>query len=203
MPGSLVPLTLGRWGEQGRRRKRKRTGMQVVSVTKEAVRWALLWYCHTGSCCWSANSVLEEGPPPFSLSLVSMTLIRRRLPTVDVAASEAGGSPLQPLGGEGTLTGGKEEGRAQSHWGEVGNSQEMSQGEEAGREEVVEEGMEIQKADSAGLFAAPGVPMGGLPSSASLVLGVEQEVQRNLLKVTQLPTRSWTTYPSEELGQIC
>lgn len=50
---------------------------------------------------------------------------------------------------------------------EVGSSPVMSRGEEAGRGEVGEEGMGSQ-ADGFGLFAAPGAPMGGLPSSASL-----------------------------------
>lgn len=60
------------------------------------------------------------------------------------------------------------EGKAQSHWGVVGSSQGMSQGEQAERGEVGEEGMGSQKAGDAGLFAAPEVPTEGLPSSASL-----------------------------------
>lgn len=96
-----------------------------------------------------------------------MTTTMRRLPTVEVAVFEAGGSPRQPLGGDGTLMGGEEEGKAQSHWEEAGSSQVMSQGEEAGLGVVGEEGMGTQIADGAGPFAAPGVLMGGLPSSAS------------------------------------
>lgn len=95
------------------------------------VRGALKLYCHTGLCCWSAGSVLEEeGLPPFSASFVSMTMTtRKRSLAVEVAASEAGGSPQRPLGGDGTLTGGEEEGKAQSHLGEAGSSQVMSRGE--------------------------------------------------------------------------
>ncbi len=168
MPGSSAPLISGTWGGQERRRKNKRTGREVASETKEVVRGALKLYCHTGSCCWSADSVLEEGLPPFSVSLVSMKMTtRKRLPAVEVVASEAGGSPRQPLGGDGTLMGGEEEGKAQSHWGEAGSSQVMSQGEEDGQGVVGEAGMGTQMADGAGPFAAPVTPMGGLPSSAS------------------------------------
>lgn len=42
----------------------------------------------------------------------------------------------------------------------------MYQREEAGRGEVGEEGMGTQRIDVVGLFAAPGVPTVGLPSSA-------------------------------------
>lgn len=56
--------------------------------------------------------MLEEGPPPFSVSLVSMTMIRRWGLR---GASEAGDSPRRPLGGDGTLIGGEEEGKALSH----------------------------------------------------------------------------------------
>lgn len=161
-------MILGKCGGQARRRKNKRTEKEVGSETEEAVRGALKSYCHTGLCCWSSGSVLEEGLPPFSVSLVSMmTSTWRRLPKDGVAASEAGGSPQRPLGDDGTLMDGEEEGKAQSHWGEVGSSQVMSRGEKAGRGEVGEEGMGTQRADGAGLFAGPGVPMGGLPSSAS------------------------------------
>lgn len=157
----------GRWGGQERRKKNKRTGREVGSETEEVAKGALKLYCHTGSCCWIAGSVLEEGLPPFSVNLVSMTtMTRRRLLTVETA-SEAGGSPRRPLGGDETLMGGEEEGKAQSHWGEVGSSQ-VSRGEQAGRGEVVEEGMGTQRADGAGQSAVPGVPTGGLPSSASL-----------------------------------
>lgn len=140
-----------------------RTGREVESETEEVARGAL--YCHTEVCCWFAGSVLEEGLPPFSVSLVSMTMTkRRRLPAVEVAASEAGGSPLQPLGGDGTPMGGEEEGTAQNHWGEVGSSQVMSLVGKTGRREEGEEGMGTQRTDGGGLFAAPGVPTGGLPS---------------------------------------
>lgn len=132
---------------------------------------------------------------------VSMTTTtRRKVPTVEADASEAGGSPRPPLGGDGTLTGGEEEGKAQSHWGEAGSSRGMSRGEEAGRGEVGEEGMGTH---GAGMFAAPGGPTAGSPSSASPASEAEQEVQRNLSKETQSPTRSWTRYPFEEFGQIC
>lgn len=90
------------------------------------------------------------------------------MPIVEVAASEAGDSPQQPLGGGGTLMGVEEEGTAQSHWGEAGSSQVMSRREEAERGEVGEEGMGTQTVDGAGLFAAPAAPTGGLPSSTSL-----------------------------------
>lgn len=169
MPGCLALLISGRLGGQERRRKSKKSGREVGFETEEVVRGALTVYCHTGLCCWSAGLALEERLPPFSASLVSMTMmIRKRWPTVEVAASEAGGSPRQPLGGDGTLMGGVAEGKAQSHWGEAGSSQVMNRGEEAGRGEVVEEGMGTQRADGAGPFAAPGAPMGGLPSSTSL-----------------------------------
>lgn len=150
------------------KRKNKRTGREVGSETGEAVRGALKMCCHTGWYCWSAGSVLEAGLPPFSVSLVSMmTMTRRMLPTVEVAASEAAGSPRRPLGGDGTLMGGGGEGKAQSHWEEAGSSQVMSRGEEAEKGGVGEEGMGTQTADGAGPFAAPGAPAGGSPSSAS------------------------------------
>lgn len=150
--------------------KSKKTGKEVVSETKEAVRGALLTCCHIGVCCSSVGSVMVEGPRPFSMTLVSMTMTktRRTLPTVDVAASEAAGLPRQPLGADGSLTGEAGEGKAQSHWGVVGSNQEMSQGEQGERGVVGEEGMGSQKAVDAGLFAAPEVPTEGLPSSASL-----------------------------------
>lgn len=191
-----------RWGGQERRRS-KRPGREVGSETEEVATGALKLCCHMGWCCWSAGSVSEEGPPPFSVNLVSMTRTTRRvLPTVEAAASEAGGSPRQPLEGDGTLMGGEEEGKAQSHWGEVGSSQ-ASQGESAGRGEVGEEGTGTQRADGAGPSAAPGEPTAGSPSSASPASEVEQEAWRNLSKETQSLTRSWMRYPSEELGQIC
>lgn len=202
MPGSSVLEILGMW-EGWERRRSRRTGREVGSETWEVARGALKLYCHTGSCCWSAGSVLEEGLPPSSVSLVSMTMMtRKRSLTVEVDASEAGGLPRQPLGGDGTLMDGEEEGKAQSHLGEVGSSRVMSRREEVGRGEVGEEGMGIQRADGAGLFAAPGAPTGGLPSSASPAWGAEQGRQRNLLKETQLLMRSWTRYQFEELGQI-
>lgn len=111
MPRSLAPLILGRWGGQERRRN-KRTEREVGSETVEAARGALKLYCHNGLCCWAVGLVLEEGPPPFSVSLVSMTTIRRWGPR---GASEAGDSPRRPLGGDGTLIGGEEEGKALSH----------------------------------------------------------------------------------------
>lgn len=92
-------------------RRSKRTGREVGSETAEVARGALKLYCHTGLCCWAAGSVLEEGPPPFSLSLVSMTVTIRG-PT---GASEAGGLPRQPLGVDGILMDGEEEGKALSH----------------------------------------------------------------------------------------
>lgn len=135
------------------------------SETEEVARGASMLYCRTGSCCWFAGSVSEEELPPFSMSLVSMTMTkRRRLPTVEEAASEAGGSPQRPLGGDGTLMGGEGEGKAQSHWGEAGSSLARTPGEEAGRGEVEEVGMGTQRADGAGPFAAPAALMGGLPS---------------------------------------
>lgn len=122
-------------------------------------------YCHIGLRCWSACLVQGEGLPPFSVSLVSMTMkTRKRWLIVEVAAFEVGGSPQRPLGGDGTLMGVGEEEKAQSHWGEAESSQVMSQGEEVGVEEE-EEAMETQRADGAGLSAAPAVPTGGLPSS--------------------------------------
>lgn len=166
MPGSLAPLLSGRWGGQERKRKNKRTGREVGSETGEVARGALKLYCHTVLCCWPVGSVLEEELPPSSVSLVSMMMMtRRRLPIAEMAASEAGGSPRRPLGGDGTLMGGEEEGTAQSHSGEVGSSQVMSQHEVAGRGEGGEGGMGTQMADGAGLFAAPAAPTGGLPSS--------------------------------------
>lgn len=99
------------------------------SETLEVVRGALMLYCRTGLCCWFAGSALEEGLPPFSVNLVSMMMTTRRtLPTVEVAASEVGGSPQRPLEVDGTLMGEEEEGKAQSHWGEAGSSQ-VSPGE--------------------------------------------------------------------------
>lgn len=145
--------------------KSKRTGREVGSGTGEGEREALKLCCHTG-CCWSAGSVMEEGLTPFSRNFVSMMMTTRRSPTVEVAASEAGGSPRQPLGGDGTRMGGEEEGRAQSHWEGAGSSQ-GSRGEQAGQVEVVEEAMGTL-ADGVGPSAAPGVPTGGSPSSASL-----------------------------------
>lgn len=73
--------------------KSKKTGKAMVSETEEVARGALLTYCHTGLYCSSVDSVMEEGPPPFSATLVSMTMMRTRrmLPTADVAASEAAG----------------------------------------------------------------------------------------------------------------
>lgn len=146
--------------------KSTKTGKEVVSEIEEVVRGALLTYCHTGLCCLSVDSEMEEGPPPFSGTLVSMTMMRT-LPTVDVAASEAVGSQQQPLGADGSL-GEEGEGKAQSHWGVVGSSQERSRGERAERGEVGEEGMGSQKAGDVGLLAVPEVPMEGSPSSASL-----------------------------------
>lgn len=131
MPGSLEQLIWGRWGEQVRRNKK--TVMGVGSERQVVVRGALKLYDRTGPCCSFAGSVLEEGPPPFSVTLVSMmTRIGRRLPAVGVTASGAGGLPLPLLGGGGNLMGGKEEEeeeRAQSHWGEVGSSLGMNRGE--------------------------------------------------------------------------
>lgn len=91
-------------------------------------------------------------------------------------ATEAGGSRQQPLGGGETLKGGEGEGKVLSHSGEVEKNQVMSQDEEA--ESGEEEGMGTQWTD--GLSEAPGLPKGGLPSSASLAWGEELEVQRNL-----------------------
>lgn len=107
--------------------------------------------------------------PPFSANLVSMSMtIKRRAPAVEAAASEAGGSPRQPLGGDETPMGGEEEGKAQSHWGAAGSSRAKCRCVEAGWVEVGGEGMGTQKADGAGLSADPGGPTGGLLSSASL-----------------------------------
>lgn len=82
------------------------------------------------------------------------------------AASEAAGSPLRPLAGGGTLRGAGEGGRAPSHWGEAGSSPATSRGEQAGRRGEEEEGTGT-RADAAGPSAAPEVPAGGSPSSAS------------------------------------
>lgn len=161
----MAQLISGKWEVQEKRRKNKRTGKEVGSETEEVVKGVLKMYCHIGLRCWSAGLVLEEGLPPFSVSLVSMTMMTKRWSTVEVAAFEAGGSPQRPLGGDGTLMGGEEEEKAQSHWGEAGSSQVMSQAEEVGVGEE-EEVMEIQRADGAGLSATPAVPTGGLPSSA-------------------------------------
>lgn len=141
------------------------TGKEVVSETWAAATGASLPCRHTGLCCWSFGSAMEEAPPPFSTSLVSTTTrTKRLLPTV--AASEAEGSPRPPLAGDGTPTGGGAEGKAQSHWGAVGRSQEKSRDEEAETEEVGEEATGSQ-ADNADLSAAPEVPTEDSPSSAS------------------------------------
>lgn len=181
MPGSLEQLIWGRWGEQVRRNKK--TVMGVGSEIEVVVRGALKLYYRTGPCCSFAGSVLEEGPPPFSVTLVSMmTRIRRRLPDVGVTASGAGGLPLPLLGVGENLMGGEEEEeeRAQSHWGEVGSSLGMNRGEEAGKEEVGAEDTESQPAGGAARSAVPGVPAAGSPDSVSLVWVAEQEVRKSL-----------------------
>lgn len=82
------------------------------SGIEEVETGALKLYCHTGLWYWSADLVLEgELLPPFSVSLVSMTMTTRRM----LLTVEAGGSPQQPLVGDGTLMGGEVEGKAQSH----------------------------------------------------------------------------------------
>lgn len=92
-------------------------------------------------------------------------------------------------------------GKVQSHLGAVESSQEKSQHEEVGREEVEEEGKGSQRVVGAYLSAALGVPMEGLLSSASLAWEVQQEVQRNLLMKTQLLMRSWMMCQFERLDQ--
>lgn len=157
--------------------------MGVGSEIEVVVRGALKLYYRTGPCCSFAGSVLEEGPPPFSVTLVSMmTRIRRRLPDVGVTASGAGGLPLPLLGVGENLMGGEEEEeeRAQSHWGEVGSSLGMNRGEEAGKEVVGAEDNESQPAGDAARSAVPGAPAAGSPDSVSLVWVAEQEVRKSL-----------------------
>lgn len=67
---------------------------------------------------------------------------------------------------------------------EVGSSLVMSQYEEAGKGGVGEE-VKGSPTVGSGLLAAPGVPVGGLPSLASLAWVMEPEAQRNLLMETQ------------------
>lgn len=111
MLGSLALLILGRLGGQERRSKRR--GREVGSETAEVVRGALKLYCHTGLCCSAAGLMLEEGPPPFLMSLVSMMMtIRGWGPT---GSAVAGGLPQQPLEVDGILMDGEEAGKAQSH----------------------------------------------------------------------------------------
>lgn len=157
--------------------------MGVGSEIEGVVRGALKLYYRTAPCCSFAGSVLEEGPPPFSATLVStMTRIRRRLPGVGVTASGAGGSPLPPLGVGENLMGGKEEEeeRAQSHWGEVGSSLGTNRGEQAGKEEVGAEDTGSQPAGGAARSAVPGAPAAGSPGSVSPVWAAEQEVRKSL-----------------------
>lgn len=201
MPKHLALLILGKLGGLGRRKRSKRKGKEVESETKVVAIGALTCF-RTGSCCCSVGSTLEEGlPPPFSANLASMMMMaKRRAQPVEFAAFEAGGSPRQLLAGGGTLMGGEEVGKAQSHLEEVGSSQVLSQGDEYLMVVVGEEGMGTQRLD--GQFAAPGVPMGGLPSSASLALEGEQEVWRNPSKVNLSLMKSWMTFLFEEPVQI-
>lgn len=179
MPGSLEQLIWGRWGGQVRRSKK--TVMGVGSEREVVVTAALKLNYHTELSCWSAGSVLKEGLPPFSVILVSMTTwIMRTLPAVGVTASEVGGSPLPLLGAGGNPMGGEEEGIAQSHWGEVGSSLGMNQGEEAGKGKVGAEDTESQQAGGAAPSVVPAAPAAGLPDSAFPVWVVEQEVRKSL-----------------------
>lgn len=80
--------------------------------TAEVVRVALKLCYHTGLCWWAAGLMLEEGRLPFLMSLVSMMMIRGWGPT---GAAVAGDLPQQPLGVDGILMDGEEEGKALSH----------------------------------------------------------------------------------------
>lgn len=86
----MAPLTLGIWGARARRTSR-RTGREAGSETEGEVRGASRMCCHTGRCCWVAGSVLVEELLLFSVSLVSMTTLTRKLLTAEVAASAVGG----------------------------------------------------------------------------------------------------------------
>lgn len=102
----------------------KRRGKEVGFGTEEGVRGAMRLCCRTELCCCFVDSVSVVVPPPFSASLVSMTI---SLTSVRVAASEAGGSPRPPLEGGGTPMGGGEEGKAQIHLEEGGSSHMTAQ----------------------------------------------------------------------------
>lgn len=103
-------MTLEKWGGHLRTRNKK-TGREVGSEKVEEVRGALNLNCHIGLGCWAAGSVSGEGLYPFSVNLVSTMTWKWGL----TGASEAGDSLQRPLGGDGTLNGGEEEGKAPSH----------------------------------------------------------------------------------------
>lgn len=99
--------------------------------------------------------------------------------------------------------GGEEGGTAQSHLAEAGSSRARTRGAEAEQGEAEEGGRGSQTADGADLFAAPGAPAAGWPSSAYPAWGAEQEAWSTPWKETPSLTRSWRRCPSEELGQTC
>lgn len=74
-----------------------KTGKEEGSEREEGVRGGVKLYHHIVLCCCSPSSVWGEGLFPSSTSLVSTIMMRkRRLRSVLVKASEAGGSPQQP-----------------------------------------------------------------------------------------------------------
>lgn len=91
--------------------RNKKTDREVGSEKVEVVRGAWNLNSHIGLGCWAAGSVLGGGLHPFSVNLASIMTREWGL----TGASEAGDSLQRPLGGDGTLNGGEEEGKARSH----------------------------------------------------------------------------------------
>lgn len=92
-----------------------------------------------------------------------------------VVAFEAGGSQQLLWAGDEIQMGEEEEGRAQSHLGEVGSNREMSRYVVVEKEVVEGVGMETRGAVGAVQSATPGEPTADWPSSACLVWVVLSE----------------------------
>lgn len=123
------------------------------------MRWRGL--CELG--CWHADLVWGEEQSPFSVSLVSMMMMKKKahLQTAGSAAPEVGGSPQPPLEGGGTLTDWVEEGKAQNLEEEGGSSQERSPHVGGARVEAGAEGLRSRRAGAVGPSEAPAVPEAG------------------------------------------
>lgn len=146
----------GRWEGPEKKRRSRKLRKEVGFETKEAGTVALEVHCRTGLCCWCAESLWEEGLHSFSASSVSMA--------PKVVAFEAGGLQQLLWAGDEIRMGEEEEGRAQSHLGEVGSSREMSRCAVVGKEVVEVVGMGTQGAVGAVQSVTPGEPKADWPS---------------------------------------